>query len=133
MLTRQVALLSLIPIVALGLILARVLQEQIVERSLTDADQSAQLIARIGIQPRLTPHDLRYGMTTAGVHTLDEQLQARSVTRDLARIKIWNTRDEVVYSEDHSLIGRILPPSDDRAFPTRWTPPLPYRGASSPR
>jgi diguanylate cyclase (GGDEF)-like protein len=112
-LTRQVALLSLVPIVALGLILARVLQEQIVERSLADADQSAQLIARIGIQPRLTPHDLRYGMTPGGVRVLDEQLRARSVTHDLARIKIWNAHDKVIYSDDHSLIGRTLPPSDD--------------------
>lgn len=48
-LTRQVALMSLVPIVALGLILAQVLQAQIVSRALADADQSAQLIARIGI------------------------------------------------------------------------------------
>jgi diguanylate cyclase (GGDEF)-like protein len=112
-LTRQVALLSLVPIVALGLILARVLQAQIVERSLADADQSAQLIARIGIQPRLTPHDLRYGMSAADVRALDQQLRARSVTRDLARIKIWNAHDTVVYSDDHGLIGRTLSPSDD--------------------
>jgi diguanylate cyclase (GGDEF)-like protein len=112
-LTRQVALLSLVPIVALGLILARVLQEQIVQRSLTDADQSAQLIARIGIQPRLTPHDLRYGMSAAGVRSLDEQLRTRSVTQDLARIKIWNAHNKVIYSDDHQLIGRTLPPDDD--------------------
>jgi diguanylate cyclase (GGDEF)-like protein len=112
-LTRQVALMSLVPIVALGFVLARVLQEQIVSRALSDADQSAQLIARIGIQPRLTPHDLRYGLSAAGVHSLDDQLHARSVTQDLARIKIWNTKDQVIYSDDHSLIGRTLTPSDD--------------------
>ncbi len=112
-LTRQVALLSLVPIVALGFILARVLQAQIVSRALSDADQSAQLIARIGIQPRLTPRDLRYGLSAAGVRSLDEQLRARSVTQDLARIKIWNTKDQVIYSDDHSLIGRTLTPSDD--------------------
>src|ERR1022692_1612936 len=112
-LTRQVALLSLIPIVALGFTLARVLQAQIVSRALSDADQSAQLIARIGIQPRLTPRDLRYGLGAVGVRSLDEQLRARSVTQDLARIKIWNTKDQVIYSDDHSLIGRTLTPSDD--------------------
>src|SRR5580698_5428602 len=112
-LTRQVALISLVPIVALGFILARVLQAQIVSRALSDADQSAQLIARIGIQPRLTPRDLRSGLSAAGVRSLDDQLRARSVTRDLARIKIWNTKDQVVYSDDHSLIGRTLAPSDD--------------------
>ena len=89
------------------------LQAQLVSRSLTDADQSAQLIARIGIQPRLTPNDLRDGLSAAGVRSLDNQLRARSVTQDLARIKIWNTKDQVIYSDDHSLIGRTLTPSDD--------------------
>ncbi len=112
-LTRQVALMSLVPIVALGLILARVLQAQVVSRALTDADQSAQLIARIGIQPQITPHDLRSGLSTEGVQSLDDQLRARSVTQDLARIKIWNTQHEVIYSDDHSLIGRTLTPSVD--------------------
>ena len=54
----KVALLSLIPIVAMGFILARVLQAQIVSRALAAADESAQLIARIAIQPDLTPRDL---------------------------------------------------------------------------
>ena len=112
-LTRQVALMSLVPIVALGILLARVLQAQIVSRALDDADQSAQLIARIGIQPRLTPHDLRYGLSAEGVRSLDDQLRARSVTQDLARIKIWNNKDQVIYSDDHTLIGRTLIPSDD--------------------
>ncbi len=105
--------MSLVPIVALGILLARVIQAQVVSRALSDADQSAQLIARIGIQPRLTPHDLRYGLSAQGVRALDNQLRARSVTQDLARIKIWNTKDQVIYSDDHSLIGRTLTPSGD--------------------
>jgi diguanylate cyclase (GGDEF)-like protein len=112
-LTRQVALLSLLPIVALGLILARVLQEQIVTRTLADATESAGIIAHIGIQPRLTPQDLRDGLTPTGIRSLDQQLSARSVTKDLARIKIWNAQHRVIYSDDHSLIGRTLTPSDD--------------------
>jgi diguanylate cyclase (GGDEF)-like protein len=104
-LTGQVALLSLVPIVALGLVLARVLQAQIMERSLADAGESAQLIARLGIQPRLTPRDLRDGLSAQGVRELDEQLRARSVRSDLARIKIWNSHGRIVYSDDHALIG----------------------------
>jgi diguanylate cyclase (GGDEF)-like protein len=112
-LTQKVALLSLIPIVALGFALARVLQAQIVTRAVADASQSAQLLARIGIQPRLSPSELRNGLTATEIRGLDEQLQARSVTRDLARIKIWNTSHRVVYSDDHRLIGHTFPPSDD--------------------
>ena len=112
-LTRQVALLSVVPIVALGFILARVLQAQIVSRTLADESEAARIIAHIGIEPHLSPQDLRTGLTPAGIRALDQQLSSRSVTQDLARIKIWNSHFKVIYSDDHSLIGRTLPPSDD--------------------
>jgi diguanylate cyclase (GGDEF)-like protein len=112
-LTRQVAVLSLIPVVALGVILAHVLQSQITARTLADAGQSARLLARVGIQPELSPKAMRDGLSPVGIRTLDEQLRTPSVARDLARIKIWNAQHKVIYSEDHSLIGRTLAPSDD--------------------
>jgi diguanylate cyclase (GGDEF)-like protein len=112
-LTRQVALMSLVPIVALGFILARVLQQQIITRTLADAGESAQLIARLGIQPRLTRSDLRNGLSARGIQELDEQLRARSVQHDLARIKIWNNQRKIIYSDDHSLIGQSPNTSGD--------------------
>jgi diguanylate cyclase (GGDEF)-like protein len=112
-LTRQVALLSLVPMVVLGFVLARVLQAQIVSRTLADATESARVIAHIGIQPHLSAQDLRSGLSPAGVRALDEQLSARSVTQNLARIKVWNSHYKVIYSDDHELIGRTLMPSDD--------------------
>lgn len=112
-LTGQVALLSLIPIVALGVVLAWVLRGQIVARTLADATQSASLVARLGVQPRITPSQLKHGLSIDGVKALDEQLHARSVTRDLARIKIWNNEGVIVYSDDHALIGRRPGESDD--------------------
>jgi diguanylate cyclase (GGDEF)-like protein len=105
--------MSLVPIVALGFILARVLQQQMITRTLADAGESAQLIARLGIQPRLTPSDLRNGLSTRAIRELDEQLRARSVQDDLARIKIWNNTGKIVYSDDHSLIGQSPNTSGD--------------------
>ncbi|HTR72419.1 MAG TPA: hypothetical protein VMG80_02395 [Solirubrobacteraceae bacterium] len=112
-LTQEVALLSLVPIMALGVALALILQAQVVKQTLTDADESAQLIARIGVQPRLSKQDLKNGLSEKEVHKLDEQLSGRSVTKDLARLKIWNTKDRVIYSDDKQLLGRTLTPSDD--------------------
>jgi diguanylate cyclase (GGDEF)-like protein len=108
-----VALLSLIPIVALGVLLAWVLRGQIVDRTLADATQSASLVARLGVQPRISESELRNGLSTSGVRELDEQLSARSVKRDLARIKIWNNKGLIVYSDDHALIGQHPGESDD--------------------
>ncbi len=112
-LTRQVALLSLLPMVALGVILGRVLQSQVVDRALQDATRSARIIARVGVQPRLDPQNLGRGLSAADVAALDRVLGDPQVGRDLARIKVWNTGHQIVYSEDHSLIGKRLQPSDD--------------------
>ncbi len=112
-LTQKVALLSLVPIVALGFVLARVLQAQIVTRAVQDASQSAQMLARLGIQPRLSPADLRDGLSAAELQAMNRQLSARSPAQNLARIKIWNTSFRVVYSDDRRLVGRSFAPSDD--------------------
>ena len=112
-LTQQVALLSLVPIVALGFVLARVIQTQIVARTLADASQSAQLIAHIGVQPRLSQRDLREGLSASGVRALDQALSGRTVTQNLARIKIWNARDVAIYADDHRVIGHTYQPSDE--------------------
>ncbi len=115
-LTQRVALTSLVPMVVLGFVLTSVIEHQVESHSVADAGQSARLIASIGIQPRLTPHEIARGLTPAQIHELDEQLRARSATENLARIKIWNAADEVVYSDDHSLIGRrFVPAADMRA------------------
>jgi diguanylate cyclase (GGDEF)-like protein len=112
-LTRQVALMSLVPMIVLGFALTRVIERQIEKHSVENASQSARLIADIGFQPRLTPRELRDGLDAAQVRALDGQLRARSSTESLARIKIWSSADAVVYSDDHSLIGRRFPAVGD--------------------
>jgi diguanylate cyclase (GGDEF)-like protein len=112
-LTRQVALLSLLPMVALGLILGRVLQTQLVGRTLSGATRSARIIARVGMQPELNAQNLAAGLSKREIATLDRIVSEPAVGEELARIKVWNAHDTVVYSEDHSLIGRRLQPSDD--------------------
>ncbi|HWX86897.1 MAG TPA: EAL domain-containing protein [Solirubrobacteraceae bacterium] len=121
-LTSQVALLSLIPIVALGVVLAWVLRGQIVDRTLADATQSASLVARLGVQPRISQSELKNGLSASGVRALDEQLSARSATRDLARIKIWNNKGLIVYSDDHRLIGQRPGESGDLQSALRGRP-----------
>ncbi|HEV7529942.1 MAG TPA: EAL domain-containing protein [Solirubrobacteraceae bacterium] len=112
-LTQRVALMSLVPMVVLGLVLTRVIEHQVEAHSVADASQSARLIANIGIQPRLSPHELRAGLTAAEIRELDRQLRARSTTENLARIKIWNAAHVVVYSDDHRLIGHSFSAAHD--------------------
>ncbi len=122
-LTRAVALLTLVPMIALGFILTRVLQSQIDDRTLADARQSAQLIARIGVQPRLSREDLERGLTPAEAAQLDHQLRGAIVSHNLVRIKIWNARHVAVYSDDHALMAHSPPPSDDLLSALAGRPP----------
>ena len=113
-LTRQVALLSLLPMLALGLSSRACCRHRSSRARWPTRRVRRGIIAHIGIQPKIhAAGDLRDGLLAAGVAALDQQLSARSVSEDLARVKIWNAHHEVVYSDDHSLIGRTLTPSDD--------------------
>ena len=107
------ALASLIPIVLLGLVLAKTLQIQIRDQALTNARQLAALIARLDIQPQLTPDDLRNGLTPERLQQLDEVLHAGLVGEEIARVKIWSDDLRVVYSDDRDVIGRTFPPSHE--------------------
>jgi signal transduction histidine kinase len=107
------AVASLIPIVLLGLVLAKTLQIQIRNQALTNARQLAATIARLDIQPQLTPGDLTRGLTPERLRQLDHVLHAGLFGEEIARVKIWSRDLRVVYSDDPELIGRAFPSSHE--------------------
>ena len=108
-------MLSLLPMIALGLILGSVLQSQVVDRTLVGRDAlGAHHRPTSGFSRSSTRSNLAHGLSARRDRLRSTtQLSAPAVGQDLARIKVWNARDTVVYSEDHSLLGRRLKPSDD--------------------
>jgi signal transduction histidine kinase len=107
------AVASLIPIVLLGLVLAKTLQIQIRNQALTNARQLAATIARLDIQRQLTPDDLTRGLTPERLRQLDRVLHAGLFGEEIARVKIWSRDLRVVYSDDPELIGRAFPSSHE--------------------
>src|SRR4051794_18545036 len=59
------AIASIVPIVALGFVLAHLLTSQIRARAVADATKQTAVVARLGIQPQLTRKDLSTGVTAA--------------------------------------------------------------------
>ena len=102
----QFALVSVIPMVLLGLVLSQYLKNQIETRTLAEAKRSGLLIARVGFQPQLVPADLQRGLKRAQVEALDNALRSKGVADGVARVKVWNRAARIVYSNDRSLIGR---------------------------
>jgi diguanylate cyclase (GGDEF)-like protein len=99
-------LMSLAVLVALGLAIGITLKRQIESRALDRATQLAQVIAQIGVQPRLEPGDLASQLSPARLDQLDDVMQAR-LARDnqLKRVKVFDRHGHIMYSDDRSLLG----------------------------
>jgi diguanylate cyclase (GGDEF)-like protein len=111
-LLRRFAVLSAALIALLGAFLAVMVRRDVHERALRQAERSAQVIARLGIRPLLTPQDLGEGLNPYELVEVDQALRAAQ-PEDLARIKVWSRDGTVVYSDRHGLVGKTFPPGDE--------------------
>jgi signal transduction histidine kinase len=106
-------LLALVPVVALGGVLAAELNADVQQRYLDSERTSATLITQVGIQPLLDSQQVAGGLTQGEVTQIDEKLQGAAVSDEVRRIKVWNRAGTVIYSDNHSLIGRTFTIDDD--------------------
>lgn len=81
---------------------------------MANAAQEAELVSQLAVQPLLTPADLG-GISAARTQVLDQALEGGTMGagHPVARVKIWNSAFQVIYSTDHTLIGRTFQPSDE--------------------
>jgi diguanylate cyclase (GGDEF)-like protein len=105
----QFATISAVVLIVLGIGLTQLFAGQIHKRAVDEATNSAVLIARLGIQPRLTPRELRVGFDAKSAEALDRDLADGLIGAKVARIKIWNRDGRVVYSDDPALVGKMFP------------------------
>jgi len=108
-------LLALVPVVALGAVLAYQLNVDVQQRYLDSSKTSATLITQVGVQPLLDAPQLVNGLNTNDVATIDQKLQGAAVGQEVRRIKVWNRAGTIVYSDNHSLIGRTFSIDTDLA------------------
>jgi diguanylate cyclase (GGDEF)-like protein len=104
--------MSLIAIIALGLVLAQTLRTQVTTRSLANARESAELIAKSAIKPQLSPSDVADGLSNQRLGALDKKVRS-GIGAQVARIKVWNRNHTVVYSDDRSIVNHAFAPSEE--------------------
>lgn len=97
----------------LGVLLGRALNADVQQRFLDSSRTSATLITQVGVQPLLTAQQMTTGLTPAQVAQIDEELQGARASDEVRRLKVWNSRGTIVYSDNHSLIGRTFAIDDD--------------------
>jgi diguanylate cyclase (GGDEF)-like protein len=75
---------------------------------LASAKESAVLVSRMGIQPLLSREDVEKGLSWQGLWDFDAALGSAGLDKRVEQIKIWNRRSEVIYSTNHTLIGKTF-------------------------
>ncbi|HEX6700939.1 MAG TPA: diguanylate cyclase, partial [Gaiellaceae bacterium] len=110
--------MSAVAVLALGGVLFHVLDSSIRSRALASARQSAVLTARAVVGPHVTRAGFEDGLTPKQVSDLDREVSQGLRSAGISRFKLWNRHGRVVYSDDHALVGRRFPVSDelDEAF-----------------
>jgi len=106
-------LLALVPVVALGVVLAHVLNADVQQRYLETARSSATLIAQVGIQPLLNEQQVATGLSSSEIAQVNDKLQGAELSNEVDRIKVWNRAGTIVYSDNPALVGKTLPIDDD--------------------
>jgi signal transduction histidine kinase len=110
---RTYAVLSLLSLVLLGGVLAHTIQGQIRHRALDDATSSAQVVARLGVLPLLTPQDIRDGLSPARLQRLDRALRTNLIGHEVAAIRIWSEGERIIYANQSGLVGKRFTGNDE--------------------
>jgi signal transduction histidine kinase len=105
--------IALLPVLVLGIVLARALNSDVQQRFLDTSRASATILAQVGIQPLFTENDITGGLSPSGVSQIDAKLQGAAVSTEVERIKVWSRQGMIVYSDNHSLIGKTFTIDDD--------------------
>jgi diguanylate cyclase (GGDEF)-like protein len=116
------SLMSLAVIAALGLAMGLTLKAQIEDRALARASQLAEVVAELGVQSRLQPGDFDGALPASRVRALDSALSDFTADRGVERLKVFNGRGRIVYSNDHALIGRVEEDEEGVAAALRGNP-----------
>ena len=88
----QFALMSLLPIAALGLVLARDLRHNARGDALREARRVTQSAGNLAIGQTLTPADIRNGIGARKIALLDRSLHRDLSGVQVVRIKVWSPR-----------------------------------------
>jgi signal transduction histidine kinase len=97
-------LFSLVPVVGLGVILGQMLSWTVTQRAYDSANQRAQVLAQLAVQPLFRPDDMTSGIPPDQLDVVDARLQKVTGSQS-EQFTVWNRSGEIVYSAQRSRIG----------------------------
>jgi diguanylate cyclase (GGDEF)-like protein len=104
------AILSAIPVIVLGFILAGSFRDEALQRGLSEGRSEARLVAATAVEPLLDGRPLSAGLTGAESRRL-ELLVHGSIGRTLLRLRLRDDDGRIVFSDDGA--GDFAPPDEE--------------------
>jgi two-component system NarL family sensor kinase len=99
----QFVLSGLVAVALLGLAAVEVMRRSGTDEAVRDAKQTTRLAADGIVAPTITPA-LLHGDPQA-IKKMDARVRHSILGRQVVRVKIWNAKGQIVYSDEHRLIG----------------------------
>ena len=107
----EFGVVCLIPIALLGFFLLETLKSNVESRAISNAREQARLVADVGVANQLAGlADLGAGVDADQQADLDRHLKTIRAGNEVVRVIARNRAGRVVYSDDHSLIGKTEAP-----------------------
>lgn len=110
-LARKFGLLSMFPIVLLGIVLSQSLSGIVEKRVVDSATQEATVVGRLVVRRDIGKEQLRDGLSVTERRSIDRGLKASFDYGEILAVAVWNSDGKVVYSRDRDLIGQNAVPT----------------------
>src|SRR4051794_24039541 len=100
----QFVLSGLVAVALLGLAAVEVMRRSGTDEAVRDAKQTTRLAGDGIVAPNITPALLN-GNPDA-IKRMDQRVRKSILGGQVVRVKVWNPKGEIVYSDEHRLIGQ---------------------------
>jgi diguanylate cyclase (GGDEF)-like protein len=111
----EFGLISIVPILLLGIYLSQTLTDQARESRIASARAEARLVADIAVRRAIGDAlDVSQGLSREGQAALDSAIPSARAGTDIAKITIRDRTGTIVWDEDAGAIGTAQPPAQAR-------------------
>jgi diguanylate cyclase (GGDEF)-like protein len=107
----EFGVVSLVPIIVLGLIVAQSMRSSIRDRAIDRAEQESVVVSKLAIEPQLAPPDMDRELPQEKRTRITTALTEGSLGRRVVQVSVRNRAGRVIYSTDDGTVGRTAPPT----------------------
>ena len=105
----EFGIVSLVPVIVLGLIVAQSMRGSIRDRALDRAKQEAVIATQLAVEPQLAAGDFGGNLPDEKGQRVEDAITDGAIGRRVVAVSIRNRNGRIIFSTDEGSIGRVAP------------------------